>query len=109
KTAVFGLIIGVIACFEGMRAGRHGRRGALRYQLGGTFFALYHSGRCSAGPADHCVLLVRACMEHMEPNHNEPPIVVTGLTKSFGSQKVLDGIDLAVAHGETVAVLGRSG
>jgi len=48
-------------------------------------------------------------MEHTEPAHDEPPIVVTGLTKSFGSQKVLDGIDLAVAHGETVAVLGRSG
>ncbi len=48
-------------------------------------------------------------MERMEPAHNEPPVVVTGLRKSFGAQKVLDGIDLAVAHGETVAVLGRSG
>jgi phospholipid/cholesterol/gamma-HCH transport system ATP-binding protein len=35
--------------------------------------------------------------------------VVTSLQKSFGSQKVLAGIDLTVAHGETVAVLGRSG
>ena len=45
----------------------------------------------------------------MEPAHNEPPVVVKGLRKSFGSQKVLDGIDLTVEHGETVAVLGRSG
>ena len=45
----------------------------------------------------------------MEPAHNEPPVVVTGLHKSFGLQKILDGIDLAVEHGETVAVLGRSG
>jgi phospholipid/cholesterol/gamma-HCH transport system ATP-binding protein len=45
----------------------------------------------------------------MEPDHNQPPVMVTGLRKTFGSQKVLDGIDFTVAHGETVAVLGRSG
>ena len=45
----------------------------------------------------------------MGPDHNEPPVMVTGLHKAFGSQKVLDGIDFTVAHGETVAVLGRSG
>lgn len=45
----------------------------------------------------------------MEPIRNEPPVVVKGLRKSFGSQNVLDGIDLTVARGETVAVLGRSG
>jgi phospholipid/cholesterol/gamma-HCH transport system ATP-binding protein len=37
------------------------------------------------------------------------PIVVRGLHKSFGSQKVLDGINLTIRTGETVAVLGRSG
>jgi phospholipid/cholesterol/gamma-HCH transport system ATP-binding protein len=37
------------------------------------------------------------------------PVVVAGLRKSFGKQTVLDGIDLAVEAGETVAVLGRSG
>jgi phospholipid/cholesterol/gamma-HCH transport system ATP-binding protein len=36
-------------------------------------------------------------------------IEVRGLRKSFGAQKVLDGIDLAVKSGETLAVLGRSG
>jgi phospholipid/cholesterol/gamma-HCH transport system ATP-binding protein len=36
-------------------------------------------------------------------------IVVQSLHKSYGAQKVLDGIDLAVTRGETVAVLGRSG
>jgi len=40
---------------------------------------------------------------------SNPPVVVKGLRKSFGAQKVLNGIDLAVAKGETVAVLGRSG
>lgn len=37
------------------------------------------------------------------------PIEVGDLHKSFGSQKVLDGIDLTVQRGETLAVLGRSG
>jgi phospholipid/cholesterol/gamma-HCH transport system ATP-binding protein len=45
----------------------------------------------------------------MAPDHNEAPVVTTGLRKTFGSQVVLDGIDLSVARGETVAVLGRSG
>jgi phospholipid/cholesterol/gamma-HCH transport system ATP-binding protein len=38
-----------------------------------------------------------------------PAIAVEKLHKSFGSQKVLDGISLAVKRGETLAVLGRSG
>ncbi len=36
-------------------------------------------------------------------------MVVRGLRKSFGGQTVLDGIDLTVESGETLAVLGRSG
>jgi phospholipid/cholesterol/gamma-HCH transport system ATP-binding protein len=39
----------------------------------------------------------------------ESPIVIEDLRKSFGAQKVLNGIDLVVAGSETVAVLGRSG
>ncbi len=38
-----------------------------------------------------------------------PGIAVEGLHKSFGSQKVLNGVSLAVGRGETLAVLGRSG
>ena len=38
-----------------------------------------------------------------------PAIAVENLKKSFGSQKVLNGISLAVNRGETLAVLGRSG
>jgi phospholipid/cholesterol/gamma-HCH transport system ATP-binding protein len=37
------------------------------------------------------------------------PILVTDLFKSFGQQKVLDGVDLCVAKNETVGILGRSG
>ena len=36
-------------------------------------------------------------------------IELEAVRKSFGSQVVLDGIDLAIPTGETVAVLGRSG
>src|SRR5947207_324076 len=39
----------------------------------------------------------------------ESPIQIENLHKAFGRQPVLDGINLSVAKGETVAVLGRSG
>jgi phospholipid/cholesterol/gamma-HCH transport system ATP-binding protein len=39
----------------------------------------------------------------------EPEIVTKALRKSFGDQTVLNGIDVAVARGETLAILGRSG
>jgi len=45
----------------------------------------------------------------MEQAHKDRPITVRGLKKSFGQQKVLNGIDLSVARGEVVTVLGRSG
>lgn len=39
----------------------------------------------------------------------ERSIQVKALHKSFGDQKVLNGIDLEVMEGETLAILGRSG
>ncbi len=39
----------------------------------------------------------------------EPPIRITGLHKSFGSNEVLRGIDLTVNQGEVVCVIGPSG
>jgi phospholipid/cholesterol/gamma-HCH transport system ATP-binding protein len=47
--------------------------------------------------------------ENSEPQNNEPAVVIQDLCKSFGRQKVLNGIGLTVACGETVVVLGRSG
>jgi len=44
-----------------------------------------------------------------EPRNHEPAVVIQDLRKSFGRQKVLNGIGLTVAGGETVVVLGRSG
>ena len=36
-------------------------------------------------------------------------IAVCGLVKTLGGKRVLDGVDLAVAAGETLVVMGRSG
>jgi phospholipid/cholesterol/gamma-HCH transport system ATP-binding protein len=38
-----------------------------------------------------------------------PKIMVRGLRKSFGSKRVLDGLDLDVATGESMVVIGGSG
>ncbi|MEW6130081.1 MAG: ABC transporter ATP-binding protein [Acidobacteriota bacterium] len=45
----------------------------------------------------------------MESAHYKPAIHVQSLSKSFGEQKVLNRLDLEVARGETLTVLGRSG
>ncbi len=54
-----------------------------------------------------------SAVENKKPDESQAaaaaPLVVSGVYKSFGSQKVLDGVDLAVDRGQTVVVLGRSG
>ncbi len=47
--------------------------------------------------------------EEAEEDGNAPVLMAENLHKSFGSQKVLNGISLTVNRGETLAVLGRSG
>jgi polar amino acid transport system ATP-binding protein len=39
----------------------------------------------------------------------EPLLRIRGLGKSFGAHRVLDGVDLDIARGELVALLGPSG
>lgn len=49
-------------------------------------------------------------MEHNgNQNGTKDAIRLRALSKSFGEQKVLNGISLSVARGETMTVLGRSG
>lgn len=48
-------------------------------------------------------------MDKKDKKNDDLPIVVHDLHKAFGQQSVLNGIDLRVAPGETLAVLGRSG
>lgn len=41
---------------------------------------------------------------------NAPPFIrITGLKKSFGEQKTLQGVDLTINHGETLVLIGPSG
>jgi phospholipid/cholesterol/gamma-HCH transport system ATP-binding protein len=47
--------------------------------------------------------------EDAKRNGSAPVVAVENLTKSFGLQKVLNGISIRVSAGETLAVLGRSG
>jgi len=48
-------------------------------------------------------------IEHSVARIDAPALVLQGVHKSFGSQIVLNGIDLTIGAGETLAVLGRSG
>jgi len=43
------------------------------------------------------------------PNGGDPAIRITNLCKSFGPHMVLDHVNLQIARGETLVVLGRSG
>jgi len=47
--------------------------------------------------------------EEAKRDGSTPAVWVVDLHKSFGDQKVLNGINLSVSSGETLAVLGRSG
>ena len=57
----------------------------------------------------HTIDQVVTELQEAEKDGNTPVIAVDDLHKSFASQKVLNGISLAVKRGETMAVLGRSG
>src|SRR5689334_21955483 len=43
------------------------------------------------------------------PSAAQPVIAIEGLTKSFGANQVLKGVDLSVGKGEVVALIGPSG
>ncbi|WP_284702925.1 ATP-binding cassette domain-containing protein, partial [Escherichia coli] len=47
----------------------------------------------------------------VDPAHAgaEPVVRVSGLTRAFGGPNILDGLDLDIASGSFVALLGRSG
>ena len=44
-----------------------------------------------------------------QEKNDETPVVAKAISKSFGSQRVLDGVDLEVKKKETVVILGQSG
>ncbi|MFC5862564.1 ABC transporter ATP-binding protein [Acidicapsa dinghuensis] len=50
-----------------------------------------------------------AQFKEVSGENSAPAIIVSNLVKSFGPQRVLDGISFEVRRGETLAILGRSG
>jgi len=57
----------------------------------------------------HTIDQITIKREEAEAEESTPVIAIENLHKSFGSQKVLNGISLTIRRGETLAVLGRSG
>lgn len=57
----------------------------------------------------HTINQVSMKPDEAETDSNASVVAVEDLHKSFGLQKVLNGISLSVKRGETLAVLGRSG
>jgi phospholipid/cholesterol/gamma-HCH transport system ATP-binding protein len=50
-----------------------------------------------------------ASTQNLSRENGGPAVVIRGLHKSFGKQIVLNGVNLTVKSGETLAMLGRSG
>ncbi|MFN2536806.1 MAG: ATP-binding cassette domain-containing protein, partial [Mycobacteriales bacterium] len=50
-----------------------------------------------------------ASVARSSPEPDEPPLVVSSVTKHFGSLLVLDGIDLEIRPGEVVGLIGPNG
>src|SRR5881296_3244420 len=46
---------------------------------------------------------------HLIQSNSSPMIAVRSLAKRIGQQEILRGVDLEVATGETLAIIGRSG
>jgi len=57
----------------------------------------------------HTIDQITIKREEAEAEESTAVIAIENLRKSFGSQKVLNGISLTIRRGETLAVLGRSG
>src|SRR5512141_3224493 len=48
-------------------------------------------------------------MSTADPSRGEPLLRIRGLEKSYGSTRVLRGVDLDVQRGEVVTIIGPSG
>jgi phospholipid/cholesterol/gamma-HCH transport system ATP-binding protein len=48
-------------------------------------------------------------IDYQQSTNDSPMIAVSGLEKRIGIQEILRGVDLEVARGETLAIIGRSG
>src|ERR1043166_8475535 len=63
----------------------------------------------SLPPETPAATTLTAATTSSQDRHADSMITVRGLAKRIGTQDVLRGVDLAVARGETLAIIGRSG
>ncbi len=97
KAAVFGFLIALMGCYQGYQQPRRRRgRGRGHHRRRGRRLDPHPGLRLRA---DRAVLHLMS----------EAKIRVRGLRKSFGDKRVLDGVDLDVAAGSTMVVIGGSG
>lgn len=60
--------------------------------------------------ADHAWIGTLLPVENRTPRHcGEPFVACRNLWKSYGKREILRGVDLSIAHGEVVVILGPSG
>jgi polar amino acid transport system permease protein len=60
--------------------------------------------------ADHAWIGTLLPVENRTPRHcGEPFVACRNIWKSYGKREILRGVDLSIAHGEVVVILGPSG
>lgn len=52
---------------------------------------------------------LQSAADHRDLPHPEPVVRLRGFTRRFGPNTIIDGLDLDIAPGEFIALLGRSG
>jgi polar amino acid transport system permease protein len=58
---------------------------------------------------DHAWIRTLLPQEHRKSNPDEPFVACRKVWKSYGEREILRGVDLSIAHGEVVVILGPSG
>ena len=66
-------------------------------------------GAVTTQPADERDTVLNDTVRHDEATQPEPAARVRDLSRAFGGRRVLDGLDLDIAPGEFIALIGRSG
>jgi polar amino acid transport system permease protein len=60
-------------------------------------------------PSDHAWIRTLLPQQRRSSNHGEPFVACRNVWKSYGKREILRGVDLSIAHGEVVVILGPSG
>ncbi len=97
KSIVYGAIISIISCYKGMQCGE-GAEGVGRAT---TEAVVYSSITILISNFFLTLFLNNVLANGM--------IEARDLRKSFGAQRVLDGVNLQIREGESVVIIGRSG